>query len=673
MCGIAFILSKADADAQPVGPEDAAGAIAPRGPDGRGVHAVPLGGGRRCVLLGSVLHMRGPRVVPQPRVDEATGAALLWNGEVFGGTLAVGAEQNDTEEVFCALRSTDNVMGVLEAIEGPFAFAFWQPACQRLWFGRDKLGRRSLVLCRSRDTNGEPQLAVSSVAVVPHGSTELPVGWEEVPVTGIFSVDLAAGIGEVQEHPWTQPLANLHSLKPDEAITSTDAAVDWYLAALSDAVRVRVTTVPEPHAASREESTGAPVAVLFSGGIDCMLLAALAHRHVPPHLPIDLLNVAFGDYPGETPDRVGSRNGLQELRGIAPDRQWNLVEIDLTAAEAEEAMPRLVRLIHPCDTVMDLNIATALWAAAQGKGCIRECGADPPVAVRSRLVRYGVADAVSESPASAPAESDGSSSPGGSVPDAAAIPDAFRPLCEALWALSAMPSSVDEERVRLSLLGGPEWPLPWRELGYRRMKLYVRAARDAGVVETGPEGDSMPWCRLTAAVREVYAARSAVQPEPAAPRRAVVSSARALLLGIGADETLAGYGRHRTTFLRGGTEALVAELELDFGRLWKRNLGRDDRVLSDWGKESRLPYLDEGVLAAVRSIPLQYRCNLTEPLGVGDKKLIRLAARRLGLTASAALQKRAIQFGTRIANRKLAGQRRLDGTEPLPCLNPRVG
>lgn len=43
------------------------------------------------------------------------------------------------------------------------------------------------------------------------------------------------------------------------------------------------------------------------------------------------------------------------------------------------------------------------------------------------------------------------------------------------------------------------------------------------------------------------------------------------------------------------------------------------------------------------------------------------------LTASAALQKRAIQFGTRIANRKLAGQRRLDGTEPLPCLNPRVG
>ncbi len=37
--------------------------------------------------------------------------------------------------------------------------------------------------------------------------------------------------------------------------------------------------------------------------------------------------------------------------------------------------------------------------------------------------------------------------------------------------------------------------------------------------------------------------------------------------------TLAGYARHRTTFLRGGAAALRTELERDFGRLWQRNLG----------------------------------------------------------------------------------------------------
>ena len=36
------------------------------------------------------------------------------------------------------------------------------------------------------------------------------------------------------------------------------------------------------------------MAVLFSGGLDSTVLAALAHRHVPPGEPIDLLNVCFG-------------------------------------------------------------------------------------------------------------------------------------------------------------------------------------------------------------------------------------------------------------------------------------------------------------------------------------------------------------------------------------------
>jgi asparagine synthetase B (glutamine-hydrolysing) len=56
-----------------------------------------------------------------------------------------------------------------------------------------------------------------------------------------------------------------------------------------------------------------------------------------------------------------------------------------------------------------------------------------------------------------------------------------------------------------------------------------------------------------------------------------ISRCRALLVGIGADEQMAGYSRHRTKFKSGGVEALVAELNKDTERLWDRNLGRDDR------------------------------------------------------------------------------------------------
>ena len=61
--------------------------------------------------------------------------------------------------------------------------------------------------------------------------------------------------------------------------------------------------------------------------------------------------MAFGEYPAQTPDRVGSVQGLAELRRIAPGRQWNLIEIDLTAAQAEAATLHVAQLIAPCHTV----------------------------------------------------------------------------------------------------------------------------------------------------------------------------------------------------------------------------------------------------------------------------------------------------------------------------------
>eukprot|EP01035_Chromulina_nebulosa_P017039 gene17039-22547_t len=112
---------------------------------------------------------------------------------------------------------------------------------------------------------------------------------------------------------------------------------------------------------------------------------------------------------------------------------------------------------------------------------------------------------------------------------------------------------------------------------------------------------------------------------------------------------MAGYGRHRTTFLKHGLTSLENELNQDLQRLWTRNLGRDDRCISDNGKEAWFPYLDEELVIYLQSLQLTDICDLNQEQGCGDKKILRDAAKLIGLSNSTKLVKRAIQFGTRIA------------------------
>ena len=147
-------------------------------------------------------------------------------------------------------------------------------------------------------------------------------------------------------------------------------------------------------------------------------------------------------------------------------------------------------------------------------------------------------------------------------------------------------------------------------------------------------------------------------------------------MGMGADELMGGYGRHRKCFLEyGGEDRLRQELEMDQGRLWERNLGRDDRLVSDHGKEARFPYLDTNVVEFITKLPLADVCDFSQEPGVGDKMILRLVAQRLGLQTASGLVKRAIQFGSRIAHlsdkkrfgsrRKATGQSYFRGTTEI--------
>ncbi|KDQ30586.1 hypothetical protein PLEOSDRAFT_49338 [Pleurotus ostreatus PC15] len=129
------------------------------------------------------------------------------------------------------------------------------------------------------------------------------------------------------------------------------------------------------------------------------------------------------------------------------------------------------------------------------------------------------------------------------------------------------------------------------------------------------------------------------EPEP------YISPARVILSGLGADELLGGYSRHRTAFTH-GWKALVDELQLEIDRIPTRNLGRDDRIISSHGKETRYPFLSLSVVNFLASLPVHFKLDPRLETGMGDKMLLRLAARKLGLMEASQRKKRAMQFGS---------------------------
>jgi hypothetical protein len=87
------------------------------------------------------------------------------------------------------------VVHTLSSIQGPFACAFWQPASRKLWFARDSLGRRSMVLGLAPHGT----IVVSSIAAPdpPEGLT----GWWELR-PGVYSAELTPGGVRLQRYPW---------------------------------------------------------------------------------------------------------------------------------------------------------------------------------------------------------------------------------------------------------------------------------------------------------------------------------------------------------------------------------------------------------------------------------------------------------------------------------------
>ncbi|KAF2709109.1 asparagine synthetase domain-containing protein 1 [Pleomassaria siparia CBS 279.74] len=560
MCGIFFSISRHKYVVPDAGTKQA---LQNRGPDSSGGYRIliPAEHDREqgpslqlfATAFSTVLSLRGTAVVKQPLQNDDTGSMLCWNGEAWSiqghSDPVVG---NDSQLVFDLLlqqtssslvldrcSSVQRTAAILSAIRGPYAFVFYDAINQYLYYGRDCLGRRSLL----RKFSLEHDLILSSVCDNATGDQ-----WEEVEADGINVIDLKRTSSEEPLTFTHIPHRRRNEVKPNElsfhlpfpamntTVESPSHPEAQHVQKLGEALRRSLEARTQHVRESVNVDTEAKVAILFSGGLDCTVLARICHDLLPPTEAIHLHNVAFqnprihsnlgeNESPYELcPDRVTGRSSYAELMRICPGRQWRFVEINVPYTATVAHRSNVMALMHPHNTEMDLSISYALYFAARG------------------------------------------------------------------YAMS--------------------------------------------------------------------------QPHP--------EEIRVLLSGLGADELFGGYQRHSLAFARRGYSGLIEELELDFNRLGKRNLGRDDRVISNSGKEVRFPYLDEELISLALDLPVWAKCDFAnsqmadsedparflEP----EKRLLRLLAWDLGMKGVAAEKKRAIQFGARTAKME-AG--RTKGTQVL--------
>lgn len=585
MCGIFFSLS---ASKHVLPQEKTAAWLRNRGPDNYYTHLVKLENAEvstttpetiYLTFISSVLALRGDHVISQPLVDTDSNSVLCWNGEAWkiNGQLVDG---NDTELVFQKFiealkyrhdagelresRLNDpvaRIANIISNITGPFSFVFYDGVHRRIYFSRDCLGRRSLLY--GQDDYGN--LRICSVCDGSPGAV-----FEEVETDGLHMIDLSRlalskeapggvlGLSyEAEVIPWSyepvdtllkNPVAPMNRTLPSmdpPFLSLFSPCVQTLEGQLRRSVAIRIRNIPQLGCGS--PGPDAKVAVLFSGGLDCTLLARLAHDALPQDESLDLINVAFenprvaaalktkhekenGNEPMPSiyescPDRITGRAGHAELQKVCSDRVWRFVAVNIPFQEFTAHRNEVIQLMRPHNTEMDLSIASALYFASRGQGDV----------------------AISDS-------------------------------------------------------------------------------SDSTTVYT--------------------------------------TTARVLLSGLGADELFAGYGRHGIAFTRKGFQGLIDEIDLDVGRLGKRNLGRDDRVISNWGREVRFPFLDEEFVSYVTQTPVWERCGfgtskaepapnnklyqIAESLD-SEKKALRLLALKLGMVQTAQEKKRAIQFGSRTA------------------------
>jgi asparagine synthase (glutamine-hydrolysing) len=244
----------------------------------------------------------------QPRVDPASGNALVFNGEIFGyRDLAVMLctsgvplrDRSDTEVLF-QLICRDGLRRALEQIDGQFAFAFRDGTNGALHLVRDRFGEKPLYYGLVR---GQLVFASEVSALLAH-PTFTGTAPDRLAAYQFLLFEYLPGNASGWE--------GIAKLEPGTILTfdNGQARIERYWAPRLESTGARVT---EATATDRLDSllqqsvrnrlvADVPVGVFLSGGIDSSLVTALAVRAAPA---VTAFSVRIGsDSFDETPHAI---------------------------------------------------------------------------------------------------------------------------------------------------------------------------------------------------------------------------------------------------------------------------------------------------------------------------------------------------------------------------------
>ena len=241
-----------------------------------------------------------------------------------------------------------------DRVRGPYALAFYCAAARTLLYCRDPFGRRSLVV---------QDESVASAAPRDDGA-----GWAEVTTQGVHYVRGCAAWPSVLLRC---PRAGRRPARPWREPGPADAAKTLGAALAASAVKRRCAGLRE-------------VAVLFSGGLDSVVLARLAHDALPADATIDLINVAFGERRGDAekaPDRLAARCRAHELRRACPSRKFRLIEATAGPGTSHASPTTSPRSPRPARrTWISTSRRRSTWPRRRGRPVRRHRGERTPTA-----------------------------------------------------------------------------------------------------------------------------------------------------------------------------------------------------------------------------------------------------------------------------------------------------
>jgi asparagine synthetase B (glutamine-hydrolysing) len=257
-----------------------------------------------------------------------------------------------------------------------------------LYVGRDFFGRRSLLWSRHENILLFSSIDDLKVFFFDHnlfGFVYIQHEWHELQSGAIHILDLSSvdiwqtcqsysldrQFGDWDRqfttfehfpiHRWL-PLCKLNRCNSSNQF-DTDIIIDKFIDHLSIALATRLVN-----------ANVKGVGILFSGGVDSLLIAAITNRLLDSQTTIDLINVAFdrdgNDY-HRVPDRITGINAYQALIDATPSRHYRFIEVNVDRSELQNCRQTSIRrLLSPTITVLDDSIGCVLWFGARGAGCL---------------------------------------------------------------------------------------------------------------------------------------------------------------------------------------------------------------------------------------------------------------------------------------------------------------